>query len=91
MKKKSTVDRLAAKHAKERHMLILRRAYLTIHPGAQIHHGVVTLGAEASYNEAKAVVYAVVPGKQKAKNIAELLDKGIKAAARTIRRRGRQR
>ena len=88
--KRTAVDRLAAKHAKERHMLILKRAYLAVHKGT-IESALVRLGAEASYDEAKAVVYAVTPGRQQARNIAELLDKGIKAAARTIRRRGRPR
>ena len=39
------------------------------------------------YAELRAAVYAVVPGKQKAKNIAALLDAAVTAVCRVIRRR----
>ena len=84
--KRTTVDRLAAKHAKERHLGILERAYRDAGWGPASAD--VALDA---YGEVRAVIKAITPGLQKSANIAGLLDKGVKAAARTIRRRGKQR
>jgi hypothetical protein len=40
--------------------------------------------ARYDYRKVRAAVYAVVPGRQKARNIRTLLDAGVKAAARAI-------
>lgn len=48
--------------------------------------GVPWVWAERDYKTVRAAVYAVVPGKQKARNIKALLDAAVKAAARVIRR-----
>lgn len=44
--------------------------------------------ARCHYAELRAAVYAVVPGRQKARNIDDLLDKATTAVCRVIRRRG---
>jgi len=67
-----------------RHITRIAKAYTT-------RRGEVGWGwqPEASwrYAELRAAVYAVVPGKQKARNIAALLDAAVTAVCRVIRRR----
>ena len=64
------------------HIAILAKAYESI--GNTI---AATVYANADYKVVRAAVYAVLPGKQNKKNIAQALDAAVKAAARAIRRR----
>lgn len=66
---------------KARHIETLEAAYQK----ARRHFPLIW--AQESYAELRAVVYAITPGRQKAKNIGSQLDKAVAAAARVIRRR----
>lgn len=62
-----------------RHVQILARAYYVTF--VNMHYE----AARKTYALVRAAVYAVVPGKQKNKNIAGLMELAVKAAARRIR------
>lgn len=81
-----TTTRKVAPVDATRDLAILRRAYEKIHrlPSDSM---IVRMGADAAYAELRAAVYAVTPGRQNARNIADLLHRATLAVARTIRRR----
>ena len=62
-----------------RHIEALARAYVTPYDSRAY------MLAKDDYGIIRAAVYAVVPGKQKHKNIAALMESATKAAARRIR------
>lgn len=73
-----------------RHVTRLAKAYFGSSPVAAwawLDESAYDHLARATYAELRAAVYAVVPGKQKAKNIAALLDAAVTAVCRVIRRR----
>lgn len=83
VKKKAKPETAAA--MKRRHIETLGRAWMVAQPWNDDGDGMVDWGAR-DYATIRASIYATVPGKQRAKNMAALLDAAVKAAARVIRR-----
>ena len=73
---------------KERHLATLKRAYGRVHQ-MDPEQTICRFGANASYAELRAVVRAVTPGKQTAKNTADAMNKAVRAVSRVIRRSAR--
>jgi hypothetical protein len=74
--------------AKTRRIAQLAKAWAAPRRTPSVSHEIL---AVQTYAELHAVVFAVFPGRQRAKNAGELLDQGTRAVCRVIRRRSRKR